>query len=110
MLWKKPVAWHCNSYSTATVPDYINNPMFQEIALEKDYFGDASHERFYIDLRDSLGYTREIKKKKHSRNNTELTLTIELKSELTKKWGLVFGGIQMRVSLYVGRWWADIKI
>lgn len=58
--------------------------MFQEIALEKDYFGDASHERFYIDLRDSLGYTREIKKT-HSRNNTELTLTIELKSELTKK-------------------------
>ena len=37
--------------------------MFQEIALQKDYFGDASHERFYIDLRDSLGYTREIKKK-----------------------------------------------
>lgn len=36
--------------------------MFQEIALEKDYFGDASHERFYIDLRDSLGYTRKIKK------------------------------------------------
>lgn len=45
--------------------------MFQEIALEKDYFGDASHERFYTDLPDSLGYTREIKKTQQEQPKTD---------------------------------------
>ena len=45
--------------------------MFQEIALQKDYFGDASHERFYIDLHDSLGYTREIKKTQQEQHRTD---------------------------------------
>lgn len=45
--------------------------MFQEIALEKDYFGVAFHERFYIDLRDSLGYTTEIKKTQQEQHKTD---------------------------------------
>ena len=89
MLWKKPVAWHCNSYSTATVPDYINNPMFQEIALEKDYFGDASHERFYTDLPDSLGYTREIKKTQQEQHRTD-----------TNNWVKIWTYKKMRLSVW----------
>ena len=83
MLWKKFVAWNCNGYSAVLISDYINNPTFQELPVEKDYFGNDSDERVYIEFRDSLGYTNEIEKP--SRNDSKLTLTIELKSALTKK-------------------------
>lgn len=83
MLWKQFVAWNCNGYSAVLISDYINNPTFQELPVEKDYFGNDSEERVYIEFRDSLGYTNEIEKP--SRNDSKLTLTIELKSALTKK-------------------------
>ena len=83
MLWKQFVAWNCNGYSAVLISDYINNPTFQEFPVEKDYFGNDSDERVYIEFRDSLGYTNEIEKP--SRNDSKLTLTIELKSALTKK-------------------------
>lgn len=83
MLWKQFVAWNCNGYSAVLISDYINNPTFQELPVEKDYFGNDSDERVYIEFRDSLGYTNEIEKP--SRNDSKLTLTIELKSALTKK-------------------------
>ena len=50
MLWKQYVAWHCNAYSAAPISDYINNPVFQELLLESDYFDDKSNEKVYIDL------------------------------------------------------------
>ena len=83
MLWKQFVTWNCNGYSAVLISDYINNPTFQELPVEKDYFGNNSDERVYIEFRDSLGYTNEIEKP--SRNDSKLTLTIELKSALTKK-------------------------
>ena len=83
MLWKQFVAWNCNGYSAVLISDYINNPTFQELPVEKDYFGNDSDERVYIEFRYSLGYTNEIEKP--SRNDSKLTLTIELKSALTKK-------------------------
>lgn len=83
MLWKQFVAWNCNGYSAVLISDYINNPTFPELPVEKDYFGNDSDERVYIEFRDSLGYTNEIEKP--SRNDSKLTLTIELKSALTKK-------------------------
>ena len=83
MLWKQFVAWNCNGYSAVLISDYINNPTFQELPVEKDYFGNDSDERVYIEFRDILGYTNEIEKP--SRNDSKLTLTIELKSALTKK-------------------------
>lgn len=83
MLWKQFVAWNCNGYSAVLISDYINNPTFQELPVKKDYFGNDSDERVYIEFRDSLGYTNEIEKP--SRNDSKLTLTIELKSALTKK-------------------------
>ena len=60
MLWKQYVARHCNGYSAAPIFDYINNPEFQELLLELDYFGYKSNEKVYIDLRNSLGYTNKI--------------------------------------------------
>ena len=90
LLWKQYIAWHCNGY----INDYINNPVFQELLLESDYFGTKSDEKIYIDLRDSLGYTDEIEKP--SRNDSKLNVTIELRNPLAKKmrlrvWGYTNG-------------------
>ena len=60
-----------------------NNPVFQELLLELDYFGNKSDEKVYIDLRDSLGYTDDIEKP--SRNGSKLNLTIEFKKRPYKK-------------------------
>ena len=83
LLWKQYVVWHCNGYTTPPISDYINNRKFQELLLEKDYFRNKLDEKIYIDLRDSMGYTDEIKKA--SRNNTKLMVTIEIKFPLAKK-------------------------
>ena len=113
MLWKQFVAWNCNGYSAVLISDYINNPTFQELPVEKDYFGNDSDERVYIEFRDSLGYTNEIEKP--SRNDSKLTLTIELKSALTKKmmlkvwrytnneylYMLVDGGLTLKYKAYI---------
>lgn len=106
MLWKQFLAWHCNGYSAAQISDYINKPIFQELPLEKDYFKDDSDERIYVDLRYSLGYPSEVEKP--SRNDSKLTLTIELKSVLPKKNDAQSLKIcSQRVSC---RWQADIKM
>lgn len=83
--------------------------------MEKKYFANNSDERIYIDLQDSLGYTNEVVKS--GRNNSKLTLTIELKSALIKKmrlrvWGhtnrkypymLVDGGLTLKCKAYTIR-------
>ena len=80
LLWKQYVALHYNGYTTEPVSDYINNPVFQELLLESDYFGARSDEKSYIDLRDSFGYTDKIQKL--SRNDSKLNVTIELRNPL----------------------------
>ena len=83
MLWKQYVAWHCDWNSAAPLSDYINNPVFQELLFKSDYFGNKSDEKVYIDLRDCLGHTNKIEKP--NRNDSKLTVTIELKNALTHK-------------------------
>ena len=90
LLWKQYIAWHCNGY----INDYINNPVFQELLLESDYFGTKSDEKIYIDLRDSLGYTDEIEKP--SRSDSKLNVKIEFRNPLARKtrlrvWGYTNG-------------------
>ena len=55
-LNKQFVAWCCNGCSLAPLTDYANNPIFQELPTEKNYFSNAD-ERIYIDTRGSKGYT-----------------------------------------------------
>ena len=62
LLYKQFVAWSCNGCSTAPLTDYINNPIYQELIDEDDYFGTKSDEIIYLDLRASSGYTNEAKK------------------------------------------------
>ena len=83
LLWKQYVACHCNGYTPAPISNYTNNPVFQELLLESDYFGTKSDEKIYIDLRDSLRYTDEIEKP--SRNDSKLNVTTELRNPLAKK-------------------------
>ena len=74
LLWKQYVAWHCNGYTAVPIFDYINNPVFQELVLELDYFTTKSDDKIYIDLQDSLGYTDRIEKP--SSNDAKLNVTI----------------------------------
>ena len=115
LLYKQFIAWNCNGCSVAPLSDYINNPIFQELLLEKEYFGNNSDQRISLDLRDSLLYTNEIQKP--SRNDSKLTVTVELKNVLAKKkrlrvWGytnekylfmFVDGGLTLKYKTYTIR-------
>ena len=40
----------------------MNNPIYQELISEDDYFDVLSDERIYLDLRASSGYVKEAEK------------------------------------------------
>ena len=56
------VAYYCEGCSAAPLTQYKNNKIKQELTKEKDYFGDSSDERLYIDMRRSKGYTDKLEK------------------------------------------------
>ena len=69
----------------APLRDYINNPVYQELREESEYFS-ASDERTYLDLRASYRYSKEMEK--IERNDSELNLKIQLKFATAKHLGL----------------------
>ena len=75
------IAWICNGSSIAPLSDSTHNPIYQEAPRKKKYFT-SSDERLYIDLRRSKGHTGEFELVNH--NDSDLTITIELKNPLTK--------------------------
>ena len=77
LLYKQFVAWSCSGSGAAPLSDYINNPVFQELIFEDDYFEFKSDERVYLDLRDCSGYVKEAEKL--SRNNPKTNFHIMLK-------------------------------
>lgn len=83
LLYKKFVSWSCNGTSVALLTDYINNPIYQDLIDEDDYFENASNERVYLDLRASSEYTNEAEKL--DRNYSKISLSILLKFAATKK-------------------------
>ena len=56
------MAWSCNDSSVAPLSDYMNNPMYQELTPENQYFDVKSDEGLYLDLRATSGYVKEAKK------------------------------------------------
>ena len=62
LLYKQFVAWSSNGCSTAPLRDYINNPIYQEVIDEDDYFETKRDEIIYLDLKASSGYTNEAEK------------------------------------------------
>ena len=92
LLFRQFVAWSCNGCSTTPLPDYINNPIYQELPTENEYFN-FNDERVYLDLRSSYGCTKELEKLE--RNDSKLNLKIELKNSAAKKYRLRIWGYSM---------------
>ena len=89
-----------NSYfisSIAPLSDYANNPVFQEIPTRTKYFASVD-EKIFIDLRRGKGYTNEIEKL--SRDDSDLTTTIQLKAPSEKKIRLFLIGYYQGDYLY----------
>ena len=82
LLWKQFVAGHCNGSSGAPIVDYINNPIFQELPDEDEYYSEKSDERIYLDLKATSGYVKEAEKLE--RNDSKINLHIMLKKAATK--------------------------
>ena len=61
LLYKQFVTWNCDGCSIAPLTDCINNPIYQELPTEEQYFT-TSDDRLYLDLKDSRLYTNEIEK------------------------------------------------
>ena len=78
LLYKQFVAWHCNGSSVAPLVDYIDNPIYQELPNEEEYYSIKSDERVYLDLRASSGYVKEAEKLE--RNDSKINLEITLKA------------------------------
>ena len=58
--------------------DYIDNPIYQELPNEEEYYSIKSDERVYLDLRASSGYVKEAEKLE--RNDSKINLEIILKA------------------------------
>ena len=82
-LDQKFVVYYCEGCSTAPLTQYKNSEIKQELTKEKDYFGDDSDERLYIDMRRSKGYTNELEKL--TRDDGSVMLTMKLKKQQKKK-------------------------
>ena len=82
ILYKQFVAWNCKDCSIVPLTDYANNPIYQKIPTEREYFTNAD-ERVYIDLKDRKEYTVVLKKLR--RDNSDIVLKVGLKNALTKK-------------------------
>ena len=60
MLYKQFITQNCNGCSVAPLTDYANNPIYQELPTKNEYFS-TSNESIYLDLRDSMVHTGELK-------------------------------------------------
>ena len=83
LLDKQFVVWSCDGSSVAPLTDYMNNPIYQKLIGEDDYNEAKSDERVYLNLRGSSGYTSEAERLE--RNNSKISISIQLKAATTKK-------------------------
>ena len=92
------IVWICNGSSIAALSDYAHNSIYQEALRKNKYFIDFD-EKLYIDLRRSKGHTGEFEQV--IRNDSDLTIAIELKTALTKKLRLTVTGYYQGEYLYM---------
>ena len=81
-LYSVFVAYSCYGCTTTPLTEYINNEIFQELPKERKYFNNID-EKLYIDMRRSKGYTDELERL--TQDDSDLTLTLKLKTAATKK-------------------------
>ena len=82
-LYKMLAAFQCGGYSSANLSQFVNNPVYQDMTREEDWGKIYKDDRLIIDLRRSKGYTDELEK--IYRDDSQLSLTINLKTATTKK-------------------------
>ena len=82
LLYSSFTAWICEGSSIAPLLDYAHNKTCQKVVRKEKYFTD-SDERLDVDLRRGKRQTGEFKRV--NRDNSDLTMTIELKNPATKK-------------------------
>ena len=82
-------AWVSNSSSLVPESDFMYNKTKQELPNRNTYFTDLD-ERVYIDIRRSKGYTSEFERV--NRDDSDLSITIDLKAAAAKKMGLRMTG------------------
>ena len=99
LLYRQFVAWSCNGSSVAPLSDYMNNPVYQELIPEDEYFYVKRDERLYLDLRSSSGYVKQAEK--HERNDSKITLHVLLKQAATKKLRLRVWAYSLGEYLYI---------
>ena len=91
------VALYCKGSSIAPLTDYANNEIYQELHRLDEYFSN-SDEKLFIDLRRSKGYTNELIKL--SRDDSDITLTINFKDAATQRMRLRVTGYYQEEYLY----------
>ena len=87
-LYQMFVTYYCEGSSTAPLTQYKNNEVKQELTKEKDYFGDDSDERLYMNMRRSKGHTNKLQKL--TRDDGDVMLTIKPKKATEEKMKLRF--------------------
>ena len=97
LLYKMFVAYQCNGCTFATLDEYKNNPVYQDMTDQYEYFGATKNNRIYIGMRRSKGNSDELEK--ITRNDSGLVVKIKLKAAATKK-------LQLRIVGYSkGEYW-----
>ena len=81
-LYNAFVAFVTEGSSIVAESEYMNNEVRQELPNRNTYFTD-SDERVYIDIRRSKGFTGELERV--NRDDSDLTVTVDLKAAATKK-------------------------
>ena len=98
MLYNSFVAWTTKSLSIVPESDYMYNEIRQELPTRNKYFTD-SDERVYINIRRSKVYTGEIERV--NRDDSDLTVTVDLKAAATKKMRLRVTGYFQGECMYM---------
>ena len=99
LLYKQFLAWSCGGSSDAPLSDYMNNPVYQELVSEDEYFDVSCDERMYLDLRASSGYVKEAEKLE--RSDSKINLHVMLKEGATKKLRLRVWAYSLGEYLYI---------
>ena len=88
-LYNAFVTFVTEGSSIVAESEYMNNEVRQELPNRNTYFTD-SDERVYIDIRRSKGFTGELERV--NRDDSDLTVTVDLKAAATKKMRLRITG------------------
>ena len=98
-LYKQFMDWSCNSTSGAPLNDYMDNPVYQELIPEDEYFNVENDERLYLDLRASSGYVKEAEKRE--RKDSKITLYVLRKQAAMEKLRLKVWSYSLGEYLYI---------